>query len=214
MRGERNRTELIGHRKCEFEAGHPVYYWEPTCSGCDRVERVKCHKPNEHPVIVEKRLQALGWRVGQRLLCPDCLTARKSRPEPEAQPMSKTQPFLAIDPVVAVEEPRKPTPEDRRRVREALMDVYDEEACRYRVDGSDAKLAAKLDVPRIWVTELREAMGLGGDTCETRDAFDAELAAINGELATVSEDFLKRLGGVESRLRKLEIDRAYAGRTL
>lgn len=199
----RERRTVLGYRQTDIEAGVPFHHWAPTCDGCGKIEKIRCERSNDPPVWAERKLQAKGWRCGQRLLCPDCLHKRKARPEPVM-----STPLNTLDPIVVA--PRSPNSPDRRRVREALLDHYDEDKGRYFQAHSDVSLAAKLDVPRAWVSELREVMGLGADVCEAQDAYDKELGEIKAEIAAINADVLARIGAVESRLRKLEVNRAYA----
>jgi hypothetical protein len=104
---------------------------------------------------------------------------------------------------VAAAPPPVSTPEERRRIREALDTHYDEALGRYRQSFSDKSLAAKLNVPAKWVTDLREANGYGPDANEADAARDAELGSLKAELARLQTDLLGRFDAIERRMRKL-----------
>ncbi|WP_126398732.1 hypothetical protein [Blastochloris tepida] len=61
-------------------------------------------------------------------------------------------------PAVAVEPPRSATPRDRRRIQDTLDDVYDLDAGGYKPGASDEEVARRLDVPRAWVSEVRDML--------------------------------------------------------
>jgi hypothetical protein len=58
---------------------------------------------------------------------------------------------VAIQPASQI---RKPTREDRRRVMDELNINYNDVG--YVASASDTSLAAKLDVPRVWVSDIRD----------------------------------------------------------
>jgi hypothetical protein len=60
-------------------------------------------------------------------------------------------------PTPTVDAPRSPTRDERALIHDALTTGYDSVDQRYLKDGSDKALAAKLDVPRAWVTDIRVA---------------------------------------------------------
>lgn len=54
---------------------------------------------------------------------------------------------------------REATYPDKRTIRAALDEMYDEDAGHYRGEWDDKSLAEKLKMPRIWVTQVRETYG-------------------------------------------------------
>lgn len=134
-----------------------------------------------------------GWFLGARRSqdeCPSCVEARlmpsAKRPkltivhpaiEPEPIPMPEPEvTATAIELAPAAEAPRQPTWADNRRIRAALDDAYDADAGRYFGELSDEKVAADLNLPRAWVSTIRELFG--PDRCEMDDTRRENLTAV------------------------------------
>lgn len=200
----------------EIEAGLPVVYLAPRCAACGWEDRIRTGHAHLPVVKLEQILRRRGWLIGRKLTCPQCLAQPKAQPKPEI-PMAVTQDVAgqamtsaALSPnILAADPPRIPTREQRRAVGEGLYDHYLVEKDCYREGFSDKTLAAKLAVPARWVADIREALGFGPDCNEAGAIFTAELASIAKEIAQISDDVLGRIEGVEKRLKRLEIDRAY-----
>lgn len=69
-------------------------------------------------------------------------------------------------------EVRQPTREDRRRVPDEITACYTDIG--YAGDASDATVAAKLDVPRVWVSDIRDEF-FGPDQNEATVVFRADV---------------------------------------
>ncbi len=72
------------------------------------------------------------------------------------------------EPAKITPETRTATREDNRRIRDHLDAHYDEEHQRWRGDGSDQKASDAPEVPRLWVSRLREEL-YGPDRNEAND---------------------------------------------
>jgi hypothetical protein len=104
------------------------------------------------------------------------------------------------------ERPRAATWADNRRIRDALDVAYNEAGGHYLGHGTDALLAAQLDVPRKWVTDIRaslygpdanEAVDLAAKAAATKRADDLAWAQAQVdrllELATEGEEIVNAL---------------------
>jgi len=60
-----------------------------------------------------------------------------------------------VAPVATLPSGREPTRDERNTIHEALTTAYDIVAEAYMGGGSDRTLAEKLNVPRIWVRDMR-----------------------------------------------------------
>jgi hypothetical protein len=107
------------------------------------------------------------------------------------------------------EPPRQATLEQNRRIRAFLDDAYDEEAGRYYHDGSDAKAAEMLKVPRAWVTTIRELYG--PDQNDGAAKRRAELDAAHAEAVAASARFLELAQEAEALAAKLAQARKVLG---
>lgn len=81
----------------------------------------------------------------------------------------------------AAQPPKPPVREatfaDKKRIRTALDEFYDEDRGHYRGDWSDRTLAEKLDMPRVWVAQVRDTYGPDKNDSE-RIAAEAQVLAI------------------------------------
>lgn len=189
--------------------GHPRRSRVITCDKCGYGAHILENNVCFAPEVVAKKFAARGWRVSGAHVCPRCQEGKK----PMA-PAARRAAFCALADVKHIEPKeskmaaapavRVATGEERRRIREALDDHYDEEAGRYRSSFSDKALSAKLDVPSKWVTDLREACGYGPDQNEATAERNAEIEAVKTEIAKLQADLLERFDDLERRLNKLQ----------
>lgn len=101
------------------------------------------------------------------------------------------------------EPPPQPTREDNRRIHEAIETRWADGRDCYLANFSDAKLAAELDVPRAWVTDVRERF-FGPDTCEARLDGVAKLDELIDRAAALEERALSVAAEVEAVRREAE----------
>lgn len=176
----------------EQVAGRNIRLRLAKCDCCGVEEQITQNGHAYPPEFIAKKLRQIGWRIDAKDTCPQCVALQASK-----------------EPVMA-EPPRTPTAEDRRRIRDALDKHYQEDKGRYAKAFSDKSVAASLSVPAKWVADLREAMGLGDDVNETAAQEAAELKALKAEMDKVSDEFMSKMSGFESRIKKLEVGRSYA----
>ncbi|MFC5370916.1 hypothetical protein ACFPIF_00015 [Brevundimonas faecalis] len=183
---------------CEQEGGVWVRFRTLTCR-CGAEGRIKdTGKRLLASSPVADAFRRLGWTSVKpdRGVCPVC-----SAPKPKPAPAPK-------EIVMAVEPPRQPTTADRRRIRDALLDHYDEDGGFYRGEQSDRTLGETLNVPFAWVSSMRDAMGLGADKSEASQAYTAEVMAMKEELRRLQDEFLaafaKRCDDLERRISAAE----------
>ena len=186
------------------------------CGACQWEDRLRDTTRNgAPPEMVKRKFQQRGWEMGQRPTddeCPKCVTKRKA-----LSPSQKRAAWCAINnvprakekkPVMAIETPRQPSIDDKRRIREALFDHYLEEKGCYAKAHSDKSVAAGLNVPSAWVTATREALGFGPDASEAAGAFTSEVLSIRSELRALQDDVLAQLANrcdvLEKRLVAVE----------
>lgn len=103
-------------------------------------------------------------------------------------------------PTVAIqaEPPRSMTREDRRIVYNEIEGVYDTSGLCYRERWSDESVAKALNVPRAWVTAIRDEF-FGPEIDEATAKRRAEIEAILHQ----NEAIAKRIGVMEAELREL-----------
>lgn len=95
-------------------------------------------------------------------------------------------------------------------MRDAVDTHYLEAEGCWSQSWSDRALAAKLNVPAKWVTDIREALGFGPDVNEAAKLQAGEYADLQKSMAELQDNFLRRFDELERRLKKLGVDRAYA----
>jgi hypothetical protein len=158
-----------------------------------------------------KKFRAAGWSVGKHEgddECPKCKASRQAR---RRGPKLKPEPVTVINlpkdelPMAIAEQPRVATREDRRKINDALDVAYDIDRERYVGDGTDAKLAAQLNVPRAWVSEERERTF--GPEANEADAKKREAAGtVLSELKALTDRCMELAQSCEdmsARVRKL-----------
>lgn len=125
-----------------------------------------------------------GWRAwkARKILCPDCV-AKEDEKKMNKRTAIKITTVTEPEPLKA-EPPRQPTPADNRRIHDAVDAAYDDKAGCYTKNHSDDLIAKALNVPRAWVSKIREDF-FGPDLSEAerlKIAYRAELALIQGEM--------------------------------
>jgi hypothetical protein len=166
-----------------------------------------------------EKFRAKGWLVASRAsgdLCPkhNLSPAQKRaawcrmnnvprKGENKNVPSKPTEKIVTTpDPVITADPPRQPSRDDRRRILEELEDSYDRTKDCYTGAGSDMQLAAKLSVPRAWVSELRDMM-FGPDVNEAASLKEARLNELQGKLAALEEQALTLAQNAEALGREV-----------
>jgi len=98
--------------------------------------------------------RSLGWRIGNgpRMdRCPACVAKKTSSPQ-GARVIPMVKPNASIEP------PRVMGRDDRRLVFAKIDEVYLGEGRGYSPEWSDEAVAKDLNVPRAWITTVRDEM--------------------------------------------------------
>ena len=137
-------------------------------------------------------------------ICPTCL----DRPEvKEARNVIRApgseEPCSPAAPVFR-DPPRSSTRADIRRIIDELDACYDLDRQRYTGTNTDASVAARLDVPRAWVTEERER-SFGPAENEEALRHNAEIDAMLAEIKTALEAVDAATEKAGALWRKLEL---------
>ena len=126
--------------------------------------------------------------------------------KPNAEP---TRPTLSV-----VEPPREATRDDRRRILDALENVYDGARGLYSGAKSDATVADELKLPRAWVSAIREQF-FGPDANENDELarrkvgeFPAKLKHLEDKALALAAEAEALRAEVQSALRSLREARA------
>ena len=178
-----------------------------TCSAC----RVPYPYPRIPPALTDKFLTQRGWvspTDPRRATCAKCIADAKVKAAAPAEPPKEVIPMPkpAVKPAAPVaapviktlaELPRLPTREDNRRIRQALDEHYDDGGPYYFDDLSDVALADKLNVPRAWVSDLRE-QSYGPDTNVAAIRKVATAVDLEKRLTVAIDDAVNRAADLEA----------------
>jgi hypothetical protein len=147
-------------------------------------------------LIVQEPVQPPARRPF-RLRLVDKFDPPAIQPEPmeSAMPEEAATAFPPAPP--KAEEPRQPTREHNRRIRDYLDSNYNEEAGRYRGDLSDEQAAQRLSVPRAWVATIRATL-YGDDRNEADEQSTAEAEALATRAAALEATALDLATKAES----------------
>lgn len=170
-----------------------------TCAECGAVAYFPAMQtgPRRPPSMARKSFQNKGWVVGsgpRKDFCPHhaAPAARKGR---SSMPAASSK----------ADAPRTMTREERGIIFAKIGDVYSGE--RYVTPWTDQKVADDLNVPRAWVSEVRDAFyGPEG----SNPLFDQYLAAaagierIRGEIAEERKRLLELAAGLRGRCDDLD----------
>lgn len=192
VRGAAEKELAVGDRLFELEAVGPDPAHRrklPTirCPDCGCTEHFGWNGVKmPPPEAAAQHFRKLGWRVGggpRADQCPQCQAKRQNKPKTSVP--APVAPLVPPPPPSPSElPPRTMTYADRRLVMIKIEEVYMDEHAGYVAPWSDQKVADDLNVPRAWVTELRE-QNFGpaeGDGAELR-ALRAEIAGLREEVA-------------------------------
>lgn len=151
--------------KCEHAGcAHELLVPRPKLKG--GATREKAAKTPAFINAIEHAMARAGWtfrRNRARPLCPEHHPRITYAPK-EPAPVAITEiprNDIAVPPPQGSLPPRptptrEPTRADNQRIHEELAVAYDDVACRYKSSASDASVATKLDVPRLWVSTIRK----------------------------------------------------------
>jgi ribosome-binding protein aMBF1 (putative translation factor) len=181
------------------------------CAGCGAVEATGTVTMGGHKVQAihaEQHFRAKGWNIGatpKKTLCPTCARPEKPPLAPlPPQPERPLEPLPELPPLPPkAEPPREPTVAERRRIVDALDEHYNIDNALYRQSWSDTALAAKLNLPRAWVTDIRTLLFGKADANENSALKLAAVERLEVRLREVTEEVMTRLVSIETELAKL-----------
>lgn len=152
------------------EAGNSRPGYAIACTRCTNSDSVVAsgHTGSLPQDVIAKKFRQKGWQIAKKCVCPTCLN-----PEPK--------PVKTID--IAPVPPRQMTASDKRKVFRAIDDAWDESKGRYVGACSDTSIAGTLEVPRIWVAQIREENFGKTQRNEDIDKMTGELKNLRGEIA-------------------------------
>lgn len=167
--------------------GTPAYVVR--CMECGVVEAVRVGKPSGSLDItfLNKKFARLGWRIGRNAshdTCPECQSKSAKITEQNVERIMNN-----ITPIKA-EEPPKMTKEDRRIIFAKIDENYIDETNGYSGDWSDEKIAKDLNVPRAWVSQIREdnfGPEVGEGIAKDVETISVAIEKANAELAKMDE---------------------------
>jgi hypothetical protein len=139
------------------------------CSSCGGKDEIAAtgHSGVLPPDVLTKKWKQRGWKIGRKsATCPACNGTQQEKP-------MATQ--------AAADAPRQPTPADKRRIFREIDDHWNEEKSRYEGSTTDQTIATGLDVPRAWVTQIREDAFGKSQRNEDMDKVLGNLKNLKGE---------------------------------
>ena len=137
------------------------------------------------------------------------LAVRRPKPKPDAQPDAQPEPEEPAVPPQTVQtlsspsntaQVREPTRDQRRRVLEALDEVYPKAEQGYSGGMSDELLSRRLDVPRAWVSKLREEL-YGPEFIVDVRSFQTRLAMLEQQYQAMEASMLEQLGALSEQIK-------------
>lgn len=155
------------------------------CSTCD-AEEVFRNGTNGAPLPQEflfKKARQLGWNPHNKgkHKCPKCMEVN-----------------------VTDTAPREMTVAERRRIFREIDESYDEANSRYCDDITDHTIAQKLDVPRKWVSDMREDnFGPSGENVEM-ERVATLLGRVDGEFRAAIDDCLAAAAKAEKLHKEVQ----------
>lgn len=166
-----------------------------------------------HFEIIEEPGRKFGWAF--ITTPPTTTTAEEPAPMSDAstQAVRDAQPDN-VRQLPTAAPPREASRDDNRKIRDALDAAYDEAAGRYKGDGSDAKIADSLKMPRAWVARIRDTL-FGPDGNEEAAmkaaALDGAVREAEAALARITqavEQGMKVMTEAEGLVNELKSKRA------
>lgn len=153
--------------------------------------------------MIPLKFEQRGWSIGRKPeddKCPICVKAERLAKRPPTPAPKKTESKMTT-----VDLPRKPTRDQRRRVMEELDDKYPVAERGYKAGHSDESVAKHLNVPRAWVTELREQL-YGPEVVVDFGSFSTRVAKLADYVQRLEEDTLRRLDETNKALAQIQTE--------
>lgn len=152
--------------------------------------------------LLPKKFTARGWSIGKRPdadRCLSCVMEERKIKSAKVVQMSEVRPLPAP--------PREPTRADLRKIQDALNDAYPVPERGYSQGFSDDVLAKKLDVPRAWVTRVRDQF-CGPEIIVDTARLEREVNELKRSLKSIEDATLATLTAhgqrVEVMIKQLE----------
>lgn len=203
-------------------AGHARQAARFVCAEC-RGEMDVTIKGGEplNPEALANTAKRRGWQayagVRGTTLCPACLAAAPPKNDVNSE-LKKVKP-MATTPPTSLTAPASPTltlavtPDQKQRIRNYLDKHFDDQVGAYLDDMSDQRIAELVGVPRLAVTNLREAAYGPIRVDPEMAAIRQEMAALKAEVEAAKDHVAKvekQILATASRLEKLLAPRAVA----
>ena len=165
--GQPKRGVKIKCGHCDNEEAISVNYMKTRGDDDDVIERQIAHKFEKH-----------GWKVGRtpsQHRCPACFSAIKiSSARKSKEHEMENGKVVSITPTPAA---RTMTRDERYLIFTKIDENYDRNKGSYTGDWSDDKIAKDFNVPRIWVSTIRDD-NFGPDTNEQTVTIIAEAKSL------------------------------------
>jgi hypothetical protein len=123
-------------------------------------------------------------------------------PEPTKEPMTTTS---------TITPDRQPTRDERASIHDELTKTYDIVGQRYAGQDSDANVAGRLDLPRVWVTDLRTMFFGDHDRNQQTDRKIKELDAAIELAKAATTKLLEMAATAETLAADLRVARSKLG---
>lgn len=159
-----------------------------TCCECEDILDIP-YVGQKPPIFFVQKAAQRGWSAHEsrrsKVYCPKCAKTQPTVSEKQEQDMTT--------PPVSLVKPRQPTADERLKIR-GLLDKHFDDSNGEFLDGmDDDKIAEKADLPRVWVTTIREAaygpIRVNPQIAELRKRLadvDAEVASIRAKLDLIA----------------------------
>jgi len=144
--------------KSTVRAGRPVTFARWWCAQCGAHEDITINAASKHNPESYARFAANhGWSADafkkRQCICPKCLDeAAQRKAVKKGENVVKLSAVNDINPAA-----RKPSPEEKARIRAKLDALFDDSKGLYLDSASDQTIGRELDLPWAWVQQVREA---------------------------------------------------------
>lgn len=196
-----DRFPLVNYRSTG--ADRPAPARQITCSRCGGADHVMSAGQRLPPDVMARKFQARGWVIGSKPehdLCLKCAVGianakPKKLKEPEKEPEMKTE----------TPTPREMGRADRRLIIDEVATHYPTPEKGYQGGLTDELIAAKLNVPRVWVSDIREQF-YGPEIVIDWKSIDRRLDTLTSQSKALSTETLERLSALERGITELTSD--------
>lgn len=187
----------------------PVLDIKCSCGATDQVSLASGKRLP--PQAAAKKFAERGWVVGRLPkddTCPACAAAELARRKAARASHARAEPSAPLvheDATMTTTAPRIMQRADRRRVLDEIEAHYPEPERGYRNGISDEVIAAKLNVPRAWVTAVREEI-FGPAIVIDWKSVDRRQDEINADFKRISDAMVEHISSLERKVSDLNAD--------